>query len=153
MVRWPQRIKSGRTSAEPVNGVDLLPTLCDVTGVDVPSDRKIDGASLVPLFDGKPVKRTAPLYWEKRWKQGPHVAMRKGDWKVLATYDQDHDGLKDYRLYNLREDISESTDLADAEPARRELLEETGYEAPDLARLIEDWLRAGEARGIMDRFQ
>ena len=55
IVRWPGQIEPGQVSDQPVCGVDLLPTLCELTGVPVPSDRVIDGASVLPLFDGEPI--------------------------------------------------------------------------------------------------
>ncbi|MGE3809290.1 MAG: sulfatase, partial [Gemmataceae bacterium] len=136
MLRWPGRIKPAQTSDEPVCGVDVLPTLCALAGVDVPRDRALDGASLVPLFEGKPVARRTPLYWQFNGALSePKVAMRVGDWKLLAklnTPDPPRGAditkeaqqafksaeLAGYELYNLREDLGETRDLALKEPAR-----------------------------------
>ncbi len=85
MIRWPGRIEPGRESDEPICGVDWLPTLCAVTGIQPPEDRKIDGSDIRPLFDGRPVKRKTPLYWQFDYVQsGPQVAMREGDWKIVG---------------------------------------------------------------------
>src|SRR5262249_32977984 len=85
LIRWPGRVRPGSVSAEPVSGVDLLPTLCAVTGAATPSDRAIDGASIHPVFGGKPVSRKVPLYWHFNGALSkPKVAMRVGDWKVLG---------------------------------------------------------------------
>ena len=64
IVRWPARIKAGTTSATPVSGVDVLPTLCEIAGIAAPSDRKLDGASVAPVFSGSALGRNKPRYWQ-----------------------------------------------------------------------------------------
>jgi arylsulfatase A len=119
LIRWPGRVKAGGTSDVPVNGTDLLPTLCAIAGLKAPADRSIDGISLVPLLEGKPLPaRKHPLYWRfdggGRDDPGPmNMALRDGDWKVLADK-----GLSQFELYNLREDVGEKNDLAAREPER-----------------------------------
>ena len=136
IVRWPGFIRAGSVSDEPVSGVDLLPTLCAVAKVAPPADRMIDGVDIRPLFDGQPVERKTPLYWHFNHAQSaPKVAMRIGDWKLLARLDtpdpasrndirkSTQDDMKRaepaaFELYNLRADIGEAHDLASQEPAR-----------------------------------
>jgi len=114
IIRWPGRTKPGQVCGEPVNNTDLLPTLCALAGARVPADRPIDGASILALFDGKPVERQAPLYWQYDSAIGkPKAAVRQGDWKLLA-----HAGLQAFELYNLKDDLGERTDLAEKEPDR-----------------------------------
>jgi arylsulfatase len=119
IVRWPGHIEAGKESAEPVSNIDLLPTLCGLAGASVPTDRFLDGADLRPLFAGKPIERKAPLYWQYDKALGDwKVALRKGDWKLLA------DGkLERFALYNVAEDLGEKKDLA-ADPAQAERLTE-----------------------------
>ena len=38
-----------------VSGLDLMPTLCDLAGVGVPSQASMEGATLRPLIEQKPV--------------------------------------------------------------------------------------------------
>lgn len=136
MVRWPGHIEPGQVSDEPVCGVDLLPTLCELTGVPAPSDRVIDGTSILPLFAGKAVVRKRPLFWQYNLAiSKPVAALREGDWKILAAIDPScpKSGaditeeqmavlktakLTGFELYNLRNDVGETTDLAQAEPER-----------------------------------
>ncbi len=114
IIRWPGMIKPGQTWREPVNGTDVLPTYCELAGADLPTDRAIDGASMAPLLRGKPIRRDRPLYWRyDRALGGPKVAMRQGDWKILADGD-----LTQFELYNLRDDLGEATDLAATKPRR-----------------------------------
>jgi len=116
--------------------VDLLPTLCAVTGIAAPADRAIDGASFLPILDGKPSDRKTPLYWQYiRASSKPKVTMRVGDWKILAQLDTPElkpgvdqtpeemsrfktAELTTFELYNLRRDVGETTNLAKQEPER-----------------------------------
>ena len=115
LLRWPGHAKAGLTVNEPVASYDLLPTLCAIANVKPPADRVLDGASLLPLFDNKPVTRSKPLYWQyDRAIGGAHrIALRDGDWKLLANAD-----LSKFELYNLRSDLAEQHDLSASDPAR-----------------------------------
>ena len=85
ILRWPGHTKPGSTSDEPVSGVDVLPTFCEIAGTDVPIDRKIDGSSFLPVFENKKIDRKTPLYWQLIRAYGEiKVAMRDGDWKLEA---------------------------------------------------------------------
>ncbi len=140
IVRWPGMTNPGSVSDEPISGVDFLPTACVIAGIQPPHDRKLDGASFLPVLEGKPVLRTSPLYWHFNRAFGdPKIAMRVGDWKILATLDkkptgaqamdntspteQDEREFKEaeptgFLLYNLRTDVAEANDLAAKEPAK-----------------------------------
>lgn len=114
IIRWPGHTKPGQVCGEPVNGTDILPTFCEIAGVEVPGDRAIDGASILPIFRGKPIEREVPLYWRyDRALGGPKVAMRQGNWKLLGDA-----GLEKFELYNLEDDIGEIRDLSAREPDR-----------------------------------
>jgi arylsulfatase A len=115
MIRWPAHIQPGSTSDVPVIGSDIFATICAITGVKPPEGRVIDGTSLVPLFQGKELVRPIPLYWRYH-DAGPaadsmKIAMRKGDWKILADVK-----LTKFELYNLRSDPKEATELSNQEP-------------------------------------
>ena len=116
--------------------MDFLPTVCQITGLTVPSDRKIDGASIVPVLSGGKVNRTMPLYWHFNRADGEfQVALRVGDWKILARLDkplprrdnnitdEEERTFKEaepvsFALYNLREDIGETKDLSTTLPEK-----------------------------------
>lgn len=105
---------------EPVIGMDLYPTLLDMAGIANDPKQSIDGVSLVPLIS----KGTAPqraLYWHypHYGNQGgePSSIIRDGNWKLIYYHE---DGR--YELYNLATDLSEQTDLASANPEKREEL-------------------------------
>ncbi|MBD3322479.1 MAG: sulfatase-like hydrolase/transferase [Chitinivibrionales bacterium] len=122
IIRWPDIIPSGQESSEPVSGVDLLPTLCDLAGIDPPMDRAIDGTSYAPLLRGESdgVPRETPLFWQFNMAQGDYkVVVRDRDWKLLANLKVDR-----FALFNLAEDIGEQNDLKDQEPQRLQEMKE-----------------------------
>lgn len=143
IIRWPGKIAAGSVSEEPVNGTDWLPTLCAVASVDIAhTDRVLDGANVLPaLLAGQPVKRERPMMW---WlwhaRGGYEVAMRVGDYKMLATMTPQADPgniadaappegmsamqfirsaeLDRFAMYDLVNDPSETQDLSVEEPER-----------------------------------
>ncbi|MDF1752261.1 MAG: sulfatase-like hydrolase/transferase [Verrucomicrobiales bacterium] len=133
ILRWPGKTKANSRSNTPVSGVDLLPTLCELAGIEPPRDRKIDGSSFLPLLKGEPFQREVPLYWHfNRAKSPVKVAMRDGDWKITARltgpqFNRGADLLEEeqnaqksaeltgFELYDLGSDPAETNDLAATE--------------------------------------
>lgn len=86
---------------------DVLPTLAALADAKTPQD--LNGINVLPLFYGKQVETdNRLLYWEFPGKQR---AARKGDWKVVSVKKN-----SPLELYNLKDDISESVNLADQYP-------------------------------------
>jgi arylsulfatase A len=141
IARWPGQIKPATTRDVPVIGSDLLPTVLGLAGAGVPGDRVIDGVDVLPILTGKAaaVERKLPLYWRLGMApHGLHIAMRKGDWKLLASQD-----LQKFELYNLKDDPKETTDLRQKEPERFETMrkELTALNAQIEAEGLDWWKR------------
>ena len=117
IVRWPGHTPAGTTNDTTVfTAVDLLPTLCAAAGVTVPADYRGDGENLLAAFDGKPVKRTRPIYWQWLGTRAepdywPRLGVRDGDWKLVMTDDG-----KRVELHGLAADRAEATDVAKDHP-------------------------------------
>jgi len=123
---WPGRIKPRTTSDVPVHAWDLLPTLCEITRLDTPSN--IDGASFLPATQGQPIDRRTPMYWS--WwnaRGGTNYVIRDGDYKLLAVAAPKPKNktvvehikageIESYELYNLKDDPGEHTNLVDTHP-------------------------------------
>jgi arylsulfatase A-like enzyme len=98
---------------------DLFPTLLDLAGIDRNQSEtpELDGQSLVPLLNDP----QATLNREALYFHYPHYyptttpvsAIRAGDWKLLEFHEDNH-----VELYNLRDDPSETHDLASKQPEK-----------------------------------
>ena len=130
---WPGQVKSGTNSDHISAFWDVLPTLCEIAGAEIPAD--IDGISFTPtLFGKKDQKEHEYLYWEFPAYQGQQ-AVRMGDWKGIRK--NIFKGNMDIELYNLKDDISEQMNLAEEYPEIVEKIREIMIEAripPDLER-------------------
>ena len=123
IARWPGRIKPGMRCSELSTTMDILPTFCALTGADLP-ERKIDGHDISPLLFGEDVARSeyeAFYYYRRRQLQ----AVRMGDWKYHLPLKQTHPrwtspdptgpGRRE-KLVNLRDDLQEKNNVAEANP-------------------------------------
>ena len=116
IVKWPGVTAPGSVCHTPVIGADIYPTLMALTGTARP-DGMVDGESIEPLLrQSGPLRREA-LYWHyPHYHPGgatPYGAIRQGDFRLVEFYEDSH-----VELYNLREDMGETRDLAAAMPAK-----------------------------------
>jgi len=117
MIRWPGRIPAGQVSNEIVHNTDVFTTLAHAVGVDVPQDRAIDGVNQLRFFEGRQTKsnRESFLYFAPN---GQVRVVKWGDWKLHYVW-QDEPGRpveQTMKLFNLRSDPKEETDIKDANP-------------------------------------
>jgi len=108
LVQWPGTIPAGISYENPVITLDILPTAVALAGGELSGDHVCDGINLMPYLMGDNTNEPhEKLFWRLKY----HGAVRKGDWKLIWFEDQLP------RLYNLKDDVSERIDLADAEPS------------------------------------
>lgn len=113
IVRWPGHVPAGATSDFPSYFPDHFATLCDLLELNPPGER--DGISLLPVLTGKgqPPERN-PMVWLFAG-YGGQLAVRLGDYKVVRqNLSRDQPGT--WEVYNLSEDRSETTNLAERRP-------------------------------------
>jgi len=115
IIKYPPLIQPGMTSNEPVHGVDLMPTLSEMLGFNLPGDRELDGQSIVATFDGKSLERVKPLFWtiDMPDQDDPvnEWAIRDGDWKMILDRDE-----KPKYLFNIALDPFEMYNMLEQEP-------------------------------------
>jgi arylsulfatase len=118
VVRWPARIPRGQKSNEVVSEMDFFPTMVAAAGAPqlVPTDRPVDGVNILPFLDGKRKNsgRESLLYFT-----GSQVrAVKFKDWKFHYAFMPEPRVTEPplMRLFNLREDPREESDVKDANP-------------------------------------
>jgi arylsulfatase A-like enzyme len=112
IAQWKGRLPEGAEYHRPVIQLDIAATALSAAGVKPAA--KPDGVNLMPFLTGK--SRSDPhraLYW----RFGELMAIREGDWKAVRTWDNSQP-----ELYNLANDIGESTNLAARQAERLERL-------------------------------
>jgi hypothetical protein len=121
----------------PISFVDLLPTFAEISGYEVPSDRVIDGTSVVPLMMNKPFIRSKPLHWHFYSPlAGPQSVIREGKWMLGASWSTGLEPFKrgtrhiskfehlfaeatlmSFQLFDIEQDSSQENDIAIQHPA------------------------------------
>lgn len=100
---------------------DIYPTFLAAAGIDPIPTQHLDGASILPALRGDTTFERGPVFWHYPHysNQGgtPGCSVRDGDWKLIEFFE---DGRLE--LYNLRNDISESNNVAGEHPNIRERL-------------------------------
>jgi len=110
-MQWKGKIPAGSVYNNPIQNLDILPTAIVAAGGTVDPAWKLDGVDLMPYLTGKNAgKPHEKLYW----RFGEQWAIRKGDWKLVASAVDDNQP----RLINLKDDISEAKDLSAAMPEK-----------------------------------
>lgn len=122
IAHWANEFGAPRKEKVPVIGVDLLPTLLELAGGKASKKQVVDGESIVGVLkdvnhglDTRPIFWHFPAYLERYrglpeegpFRTTPATAMRSGKWKLIRFYESGRE-----ELYDLENDISESTDLA-----------------------------------------
>lgn len=118
IVRWPGQVQPGTRIDALAEGVDLMPTVLEMTGIDCPD---VDGKSWCPLLKGdvEDLRDFAFVQWEdyvfcirgKRWKLAYFVPDDDGE-----LYDMDADPLEKVNLYHdpahskIRQDLMRQLD-------------------------------------------
>ena len=133
LANWPGVIPPGRVDATPAGLVDYFPTILDVAGVSLPTDRVLDGVSLVPLLKGGRINRTKPLYWFYNPSR-PVCVIRDGSWVLTADPEIDlsrnnmflesfigdikRTALVHRKLFHIHQDPVQQQDLSSRYPER-----------------------------------
>lgn len=109
---WPGHIKGGSQSDLLSAFWDVMPTMCEVAGVESPAT---DGISMLPEMLGKKNKQKTHdfLYWEYP-ESGGQKAVRMGKWKAFVS--KVRKGNKDIELYDLSVDPREQNNVAEQHP-------------------------------------
>jgi arylsulfatase A-like enzyme len=109
ILRWPERLPRGKTSAQVAATMDVTASILAASGTPIPSGHRLDGIDILPALSGASPVVDRQLFWRVTRPEIQQKAVRSGRWKLLI--DQRH-----YLLFDLSEDAAERRDLAAAHP-------------------------------------
>jgi len=125
IARWRGRVAAGKTCDRVVGFEDLLPTFTELAGAKDATPKNVDGISFAPTLLGKK-QEPRPFLYREFPAYGGQQAIRVGDWKgvrqnLLPKGKGKGKGTKAQpnlriELYNLKDDITETKDVAAQHP-------------------------------------
>ncbi|TAN36766.1 MAG: DUF4976 domain-containing protein [Verrucomicrobia bacterium] len=117
IIAWPGVVQAGSACATPVISTDFFPTMLDMAGLPLMPENHCDGVSLAPLLRQTGTLQRPALFWHfphyRKSCHSPYGIVRQGDWKLIEFYE---DGAAE--LFNLKDDESETKNLAATNPAK-----------------------------------
>ncbi len=120
IVKWPGVTQPGSVCDTPVISPDYYPTLLSIAGT-APAAGVVDGENLVPLLKQANGFTRDAIYWHyPHYHPGgatPYRAVRAGDFRLIEFYEDNH-----IELYNLKNDIGETQELAATMPEKANAL-------------------------------
>ena len=124
IMRWPGKIPVAQTSDQIATSMDLFPTFAALADAPLPTDRSIDGKDIFPLVSGKTKESPHDAYFYYCYTQLHGV--RSGNWKLILPrpnkpewmkwWARMVDEVKEVQLYDLANDIGETTNVAVEHP-------------------------------------
>jgi len=153
ILHYPAKIKEAKELDSLTTAMDLFPTISELIGAPLPTDRVYDGVSLVPLMEGGTLQRSQdePFYY---YNCENLQAVKKGPWKLHLprTKEQlpfwngkalEFVGIESPVLYNLSEDIYEKKDVSAANP---EVVAELSQLADEMRLQLGEFMQRGSAQ-------
>ena len=124
-IRYPEGFAGNKEITGLSAHFDVLPTLADLVGFDMPTDRRIDGHSLLPLINGQNSsisERSYFAYWTRKYPElYENISIQKSGWKLVGNTDYNSE-IEKFNLYNLNEDPYELVNLVGKNPEKAEEL-------------------------------
>ena len=102
---WPGRIPAGTSTDAITTMMDVLPTLAQLAGAPLPTDRTLDGVDQWPVLVGNPARPPRDSFLYHRGLE--LEAVRSGPWKLHLAKNE---------LYHLGQDIGEANNVAAQNP-------------------------------------
>lgn len=110
IMRWPNHLPAGKTSAQVAITMDLTASIIATTGTKVTLDQPLEGINLIPILTGNTTPQVErELFWRIVRPNRLQKAVRSGRWKLLIDAGQ-------YLLFDLKTDLAERNDLAAQHP-------------------------------------
>ncbi len=122
VIAWPRVVKAGAKSDARIQSTDLYPTILSALGIQIPEGHALDGIDLKDALTGRSIKRPGGMVTYFPHAPGvpdwlpPCASVHNGDWKLIRIFFDGEDGKHRHLLYNLQDDIGETTNLAAKHP-------------------------------------
>ena len=117
IVRWPGKVAAGSVNDHQLAFYDLMPTFCDIAGIENYETRyanpeaendSFDGLSFYPTLTGEGEQQQHEfLYWE--FSETNMMGLRMGNWKMVVQQGN-------CKLFDLATDLHEDNNVADQHP-------------------------------------
>jgi arylsulfatase A-like enzyme len=122
--RWPGRIPAGRSTAEWMTVLDVLPSLCEAAGLAPGNTLPLDGVSFLPVLVSGAAHARPPFFAAcKRNETADYqFALRTRDWKLVQTVNPRQEVVEE--LFDLNADPAERTNLVSQAPPPLSVLRE-----------------------------
>lgn len=114
--RLPGRFEGGRDIGTVAGQVDMLPTLAELCGGKLPENRTLDGASILPLLDGKTDERRDPMYFAHVGRWPADAAPEDFKYKNCSVRDSRFRFVNDSELYDMNADPGETGNVIERFP-------------------------------------
>ncbi len=123
IVVQPGVVEAGSRSDQVIQSCDFYPTLLELLAIEPQAEQSFDGISIVPALQGRPLERDAIFTFFPHSPRVPDwlppaVSVHRGDWKLIRIFHGGDNREHRYKLYNLKEDIGETNNLAAKHPER-----------------------------------
>lgn len=115
LIRWPGHVPARTTSGAVISAMDLLPTFAAIAGGQLKSDRVRDGHDVSGIWSDPDGVTASPHDVLPYYFGNDLEAVRVGRWKLHALRHEPPDGEVE-ELYDLDDDIGETTDVAARHP-------------------------------------
>jgi arylsulfatase A-like enzyme len=123
IIRWKGKLAEGKTDSRPIIQLDVLPTALAAARINAKPRANFDGVDLLPYLTGRDSGRPHKALF---WRLGENMAVREGDWKLVKAIEgrlfsadpSSAEYLSGVELYNLKNDVRESRNLAAENPGR-----------------------------------
>lgn len=121
----------GKTITQPIETIDVYPTLVELASGKPCKDKQVVGKSLVPALNGKKLK-DRDLFMFRSYED-QNAAIINGDWKLIKYRSGK------VQLYNIEYDESETTNLINVYPER----------AKDMLERLNKWIEEATPKELL----
>ena len=140
IIFWPDGIRGGRIEDTACGSVDLLPTICALTGINEPAGVHLDGADLSPLLLEKgALKRDQPLLWLAP-SSGHLATLRDGSYTLMGYHGYQLPFDRD-RFNAILKRMAELAGIDPSVPNLIQAVSNTTFSSPEFQRLNAERVR------------